>query len=297
MVIEKSATAPRTAGAELLGVRTQGFCSRSGGSPAAGSSTAVPALAHLHTPALLPPKMSGSDSDDDFAISGGAAAAPAPAAAADDDEVAAADEPADEPEPETTAASVLGAAFSLFAPKPTAPPAQEAKRESITAASISITEPEPASTAEPADSAPELPAKVTEEDLTELNGRAAAAEPTARVLNALLAKVDAMGTKIEALEAENRSLKAGLVPLIKSVAAAPQDASEGVPGEVPEAAGMRPRFVAAAGLSPAEEIAGRRLFDEADQVRASYVLTCVFRSVSAAASFACDRGRQCFAIL
>ena len=93
-----------------------------------------------------------------------------------------------------------------------------------------------------------------------------------------------MGTKIEALEAENRSLKAGLVPLIKSVAAAPQDASEGVPGEVPAAAGMmglqlktglatRPRFVAAAGLSPAEEIAGRRLFDEADQVCASYVLT------------------------
>ena len=123
--------------------------------------------------------------------------------------------------------------------------------------------------------APAPLAAVEPSDLTEMKGRSASAEPTARFLNALLAKVEALqaqqqvveaerkaveaqaaqaAVKIRALEAqqkateaESRALKAGLVPLIKSVAAAPREApAEGVPGETQQ--GDELVFVPAAGL-------------------------------------------------
>ena len=95
------------------------------------------------------------------------------------------------------------------------------------------------------DPAPAPLAAVDPTDLTETTPRFASAEPTARFLNALLAKVEALeaqqqverkaaeaqaaeaAAKIQALEAqqkateakleaENRALKAGLVPLTRS---------------------------------------------------------------------------------
>jgi hypothetical protein len=107
--------------------------------------------------------------------------------------------------------------------------------------------------------APAPLAAVEPSDLTEgRGGPGFASEPTARFLNALLAKV-------EALEAESRTLKAGLVPLIKSVAAAPREApAEGVPGEPePQQGDELVAFVPAAGLTPAEVAAARALFAQA----------------------------------